>query len=96
VELAITDRHSDEFVGAITLHSFGARSASGRPSGSCATVEATEGVSFAVDWGFRELNLHRVEIFTLPALPNIDRVLALARRLGFRAKGVMRELKFER
>ena len=33
---------------------------------------------------------------TLPALPSFPRVLALAKRLGFRQEGVMRERNFER
>lgn len=101
VELAIAERETDDFTGAVTLHSFEWRHERAevgfwllrdhRHKGA-----ATEGVGLMVDWAFRELDLHRVEMITLPALPNIDRVLALAERLGFRQEGVMRERNFER
>ena len=35
-------------------------------------------------------------MITLPALPNFERVLAVAKRLGFRQEGVMRERNLER
>ena len=57
---------------------------------------ATEGVGLLVNWAFSDLGLHRVEMITLPALPNFARVLALAKRLGFRQEGVMRERNLER
>lgn len=37
--------------------------------------------------------MHRVEMVTLP---EFDRALALAKRLGFRREGVMRERNLER
>lgn len=101
MELAIADRASDELIGAVTLHSFDWRHQhtevgfwllrDRRGSGA-----ATEAVGLIVDWAFRDLGLHRVEMITLPTLPNIDRVLALAGRLGFREEGVMRQRNFER
>jgi RimJ/RimL family protein N-acetyltransferase len=50
-------------------------------------------VALCVDWAFGELDMHRVEMTTLP---QFDRVLALADRLGFRQEGVMRERNLER
>lgn len=49
-----------------------------------------------MDWGFREFDLHRIEMITLPALPHIDDVRSLAERLGFREEGLMRGRAFER
>jgi RimJ/RimL family protein N-acetyltransferase len=101
VELVIADRRSDELLGSVVLHSFDWRHERAEV-GFWLTLEArgrgvaTEGVRLAVAWAFDELALHRVEMITLPALPNIDRVLALAKRLGFREEGVMRERNLER
>jgi ribosomal-protein-serine acetyltransferase len=100
-ELVVADRQSDALIGGVILHSFDwqhehaevgfwlSRAHRGRGA-------ATEAVSLMVDWAFNALDLHRVEMITLPALPSIDRVLALAARLGFREEGLMRERNFER
>ena len=45
---------------------------------------ATEATALCVDWAFRELGMHRVEMTTLT---DADRVLALADRLGFHREG---------
>jgi ribosomal-protein-serine acetyltransferase len=101
IELTIADADEDRLAGSVILHSFDWRHqhaevgfwllAEDRGRGL-----ATEGVALMVDWAFRELGLHRVEMITLPALPHIDDVRALAFRLGFREEGVLRERNFER
>jgi RimJ/RimL family protein N-acetyltransferase len=101
VELAIADREDDRLLGLVILHSFDWRHEHAEVGFSLLAAErgrgvATEGVGLMVDWGFRELGLHRVEMVTLPALPHIERVRALARRLRFREEGVMRERNLER
>jgi [ribosomal protein S5]-alanine N-acetyltransferase len=100
-ELVIADRSSDELLGDVILHSFDWRHERAEVGfwltpGARGRGAATEGVRLAVAWAFDELGLHRVEMITLPALPHVDRVLALARRLGFREEGVLRERNFER
>ncbi len=101
VELAIADPADDSFAGSVVLHSLDARHehaeigfwllASRRGGGI-----ATEGVALMVDWAFSTLEAHRIEMVTMPALPAIDRVRALARRLGFREEGVLRQRNLER
>jgi RimJ/RimL family protein N-acetyltransferase len=101
VELTIADLDGDQLLGTVILHSFDWRHERAevgfwllrdrRGQGA-----ATEGVGLMVDWAFTSLGLHRVEMVTLPALPHIDDVRALAGRLGFREEGVMRERNFER
>ncbi|MBA2522366.1 MAG: GNAT family N-acetyltransferase [Solirubrobacterales bacterium] len=100
VELTIADAE-DKLVGTVILHSFDWRHERAEV-GFWLLVDlrrrglATEGVALMVDWAFSELGLHRVEMITLPALPHITAVRALAARLGFREEGVMRERNFER
>jgi RimJ/RimL family protein N-acetyltransferase len=101
LELAIADRESDELLGTVVLHSLDERhehaevgfwvleSARGRGVG-------TEAVGLMVDFAFSALGAHRVEMITLPALPHIEPVRALARRLGFTEEGVLRQRNFER
>ncbi len=101
VELAIADRSSGDLLGTVILHSIDwkhERAEVGfwlvpdqRGRGA-----ASEGVGLLVEWAFTELGLHRIEMITLPALPNFERVLAVAKRLGFRQEGVMRERNLER
>jgi len=101
VEIAIADPSSDALLGTVVLHSLDARHehvevgfwllAEARGRGV-----ATEAVALIVDWAFTTLGAHRVEMVTLPALPHIEPVRALAGRLGFREEGVMRERNFER
>lgn len=100
VELTIAGAE-DQLVGTVILHSFDWRHehaevgfwllADLRRRGL-----ATEGVGLMVDWAFGQLGLHRVEMITLPELPHIAAVRALAARLGFREEGVMRERNLER
>jgi RimJ/RimL family protein N-acetyltransferase len=101
VELAIADRGSDELLGSVILHSIDWGHERGEVGfwlapGARGRGVATEGVGLLVNWAFSDLGLHRVEMITLPALPNFARVLALAKRLGFRQEGVMRERNLER
>ncbi|MBA2522622.1 MAG: GNAT family N-acetyltransferase [Solirubrobacterales bacterium] len=101
VELTIADVGEDRLIGSVILHSFDWAHehaevgfwllADDRGRGL-----ASEGVALMVDWAFRELGLHRVEMITLPALPHIEDVRALASRLGFREEGLMRGRNFER
>jgi RimJ/RimL family protein N-acetyltransferase len=98
VDLAVVGLAEDELLGGVTLHSFDWRhmhtevgfwlTPTARGQGI-----ATEAVALCVDWAFRELEMHRVEMTTLP---QFDRVLALAERLGFSQEGVMRERNLER
>ncbi len=101
VELAIADRGSDDLLGSVTLHSIDWRNERGELGFWLARDArgrgvATEAVGLVVNWAFSDLGLYRVELITLPALPNFARVLALAKRLGFRQEGVMRERNLER
>jgi RimJ/RimL family protein N-acetyltransferase len=101
VELAIADRGSDELLGTVILHSIDWRHERGEVGFWLAPAArgrgvATEGVGLFVNWAFSDVGLHRVEMITLPALPNFASVLALAKRLGFRQEGVMRERNLER
>jgi RimJ/RimL family protein N-acetyltransferase len=99
VDLAIVDP-ADESVllGGVILHSFDWRHMHTEvgfwlaPAARGAGV-ATEATALCVDWAFRELGMHRVEMTTLTGA---DRVLALADRLGFHREGVMRERNLER
>jgi RimJ/RimL family protein N-acetyltransferase len=98
VDLAIVDPADDHLLGGVILHSFDWRhlhtevgfwlTAAARGAGI-----ASEATALCVEWAFTDLGMHRVEITTLP---QFDRVLALAERLGFRREGVMRERNLER
>jgi ribosomal-protein-alanine N-acetyltransferase len=101
LELAIADRTSDELLGTVILHSIDWRHERAEVGfwlkrGARGQGAAAEAVGLMVAWAFDDLGLHRIEMITLPALPNFPRVLALAKRLGFRQEGVMRERNFER
>jgi RimJ/RimL family protein N-acetyltransferase len=101
VELAIADAGDDRLLGSVTLHSFDWRHEhvevgfwlvrGGRGRGA-----ATEAVALAIEWAFAELGMHRIELITLPALRDFERVAELAARLGFQREGVMRERNLER
>ena len=98
VDLAIADVDDDSLLGGVTLHSFDWRHMHTEVGfwltpASRGRGIATEAVALCVEWTFRELGMHRVEMTTLP---QFDRVLALADRLGFRQEGVMRERNLER
>jgi RimJ/RimL family protein N-acetyltransferase len=100
-ELAIADLADDRLLGTITMHSFDWRHQhaevgfwlmdSARGSGI-----ATEATRLIVDWTFANLEIHRVELITLPSLSEVNRTIALAERLGFTYEGRMRERNFER
>jgi len=98
VELVIADCDDDRMLGVVTLHSFGWRHQRTEvgfwllPAERGAGV-GTEAVTLCVDWAFKGLGMHRVEMTTLPTLAP---VLAIAKRLGFRQEGVMRERDLER
>jgi RimJ/RimL family protein N-acetyltransferase len=97
-DLAVADLDDDSLLGGVTLHSFDWRHMHTEvgfwltPAGRGRGI-ATEAVALCVDWAFGELDMHRVEMTTLP---QFDRVLALAERLGFRQEGVMRDRNLER
>jgi RimJ/RimL family protein N-acetyltransferase len=97
VELVIADPADDRMLGVVILHSFGWRHQRTEvgfwllPAERGAGV-GTEATALVVDWAFSSLGMHRVEMTTLPTL---DRVLAIAKRLGFRQEGVMRERDLE-
>jgi RimJ/RimL family protein N-acetyltransferase len=98
VELAIADPENDRLLGTVTLHSFDWRHLHTEVGFWLALAArgrgvATEATALCVDWAFADLGMHRVEMTTLP---QFDRVLALAERLGFRQEGVMRERNLER
>ena len=98
VDLAIVDLDDDSLLGGVTLHSFDWRHMHTEVGfwltpGARGEGVATEAVALCVEWAFRDLDMHRVEMTTLP---QFDRVLALADRLGFRQEGVMRERNLER
>ena len=92
VELAVSERDDDAFLGSVILHSFDWKhrrcevgfwlvpAARGRGIGSRA-------VALAVSWALGELDLLRVEMTTTP---DNGAVFALARRLGFAQEGVLR------
>ena len=48
----------------------------------------TEAIRWAIEWAFREANLHRLEI---QALGWNDGALKLYQRLGFKLEGIQRE-----
>lgn len=97
VELVIADPADDRMLGVVTLHSFAWRHQRAEvgfwlaPAGRGAGV-GTEAVALCVEWAFTGLGMHRVEMTTLPSL---DRVLAIAKRLGFRQEGLMLERDLE-
>jgi RimJ/RimL family protein N-acetyltransferase len=101
IELAAVDRESDRLAGGVILHSFDWRHEH-TEVGLWLVPEfrgggrATEAGRLVVDWAFCERGMHRVEMITLPAMRDYDRVVALAERLGFRQEGIMRERNFER
>lgn len=101
VELAIADPADDRLLGSVTLHSYDWRHRRAEV-GFWLTREArgggvaTDAVGTAVDWAFDAHGLHRVEMLTAPGLVHEPKVLALARRLGFRREGLLRERNFER
>jgi RimJ/RimL family protein N-acetyltransferase len=101
IELAIADRATEELLGTVVLHSIDWRHERAEVGfwlvpGARGQGAAVEGVGLMVAWAFDDLHLHRIEMVTLPALPNFARVMALAKRLGFRQEGVMRQRNFER
>lgn len=105
VELAIADAVDDRLLGSLVLHSFDWRHertevgfwlVAGERGRGVATEAVAVAVALALEWAFGELGMHRVEMVTLPALPHIDAVLALADRLGFQHEGLMRERNLER
>jgi RimJ/RimL family protein N-acetyltransferase len=100
VEMTIASR-DDQLIGTVVLHSFDWRHEHAEVgfwmlSGQRGRGLGAEGVGLMVDWAFSELGLYRVEMITLPDLPHIAAVRALAARLGFREEGVMRKRNFER
>lgn len=98
LDLAIADLNDDSLLGGVTLHSFDWRHSHAEVGfwlapGARGRGVATEAVAMCIEWAFRELEMHRVEMTTLP---QFDRALALAERLGFRQEGLMRERNLER
>jgi RimJ/RimL family protein N-acetyltransferase len=99
VDLAIVDPVDETtLLGGVILHSFEWRHMHTEVgfwlvAGARGAGAATEATALCVDWAFRELGMHRVEMTTLTTS---DRVLALADRLGFCREGVMRERNLER
>jgi ribosomal-protein-alanine N-acetyltransferase len=101
VELAIAHPRDDRLLGTVTLHSFewcNQRAEAGFwiAAEARGAGVATEALGEAIDWAFKELDLHRMEMTTAPGLPHEPKVLALAERLGFVREGVLRERNFER
>jgi RimJ/RimL family protein N-acetyltransferase len=97
VELVVADPGDDRMLGVVTLHSFGWRHQRTEVGfwlapAARGTGVGTEAVALCVDWAFSGLGMHRVEMTTLPSLVA---VLAIAKRLGFREEGVMRERDLE-
>jgi RimJ/RimL family protein N-acetyltransferase len=98
VDFAIADLADDHLIGGVVLHSFDWRHLHTEVGFWLAPAErgrgvAAEGTALCVEWAFTGLGMHRVEMTTLP---QFDRVLALAERLGFRQEGVMCERNLER
>ena len=98
LDLAIAGLDDDALLGGVILHSFDWRHMHTEVGFWLAPAArgrgiATEAAALCVEWAFRRLDMHRVEMTTLP---QFDRVLALAERLGFRQEGVMRERNLER
>lgn len=97
IELVIADHADDRMLGVVTLHSFVWRHQRAEVGFWLAPAErgagiGTEATALCVEWAFSDLGMYRVEMTTLPAL---TAVLAIARRLGFRQEGVMRERDLE-
>jgi [ribosomal protein S5]-alanine N-acetyltransferase len=97
IELVIADPVDDRMLGAVTLHSIAWRHERAEVGFWLVPAErgagiGTEATALCVEWAFARLNMHRVEMTTLPSLAA---VLAIAKRLGFRHEGVMRERDFE-
>ncbi len=98
VRFAVADRESDAFLGMVVLFELDRRHGRAETGfwltpGARGRGVATEAIGLAVDWSFEALELHRVEMRTLPEL---ERVLALAERLGFQKEGFARERNVER
>jgi ribosomal-protein-alanine N-acetyltransferase len=98
LELAITGVDDDRLLGTVTLHSFDWRHLRTEVGFWLAPAArgrgvAAEATALCIEWAFAVLGMHRIEMTTLP---ESDRVLALAERLGFRHEGVMRERNLER
>lgn len=101
LELAVTEGGDDVLGGTVVLHSFDWRHQHAEVGfwmarGFRGRGLATEAVGLIVDWAFATLDLHRIEMITMTALPHAADVVALAERLGFRREGVMRARNFER
>lgn len=97
VELVIADPYDDRMLGVVTLHSFGWRHQRAEVGfwlilAARGAGIGTEAVALCVNWAFTGLGMYRVEMTTLPSLVA---VLAIAKRLGFRQEGVMRERDLE-
>jgi ribosomal-protein-alanine N-acetyltransferase len=98
LELVIANPEDDRLLGTVTLHSFDWRHLHTEVGFWLAPAErgrgiAAEAIALCVEWAFSGLGMYRVEMTTLPQL---DRVLALAERLGFHREGVMRRRNLER
>jgi RimJ/RimL family protein N-acetyltransferase len=97
-EFAIADAVTDEFLGALMLHSVNPRHRRAEIGAWVAPGARRRGVgsaafTLALDWAFGELELERVEIM---ALPGNEIVAGIADRFGFTREGVLRKRNFER
>jgi RimJ/RimL family protein N-acetyltransferase len=98
LQLAVADPLSDEFWGAMILHSFDWHSRRAEIGFWLVPAVRARGVgsaavALAVSWAFSELDLLRLEMTTTPENPAVP---ALARRLGFTEEGVLRGRNIER
>lgn len=98
LQLAIADRATGAFWGAVALYSFDWYSRRCEigfwvvPGQRCRGV-GSEAVALALSWVFGELDLLRVEMTTTPENEGVP---PLARRLGFKQEGVLRARNIER
>jgi ribosomal-protein-alanine N-acetyltransferase len=92
----VTDRRHDRVIGSCTLFRFDARHRRAEigyalRSHLWGRGLASEAVALALDWGFRNLGLHRIEADIDPRNEASRTLLA---RLGFQPEGVLRERFF--
>lgn len=97
IDLVICSQESDEMVGELSLTNIDYQNRNAHFRIALSTESNTgkghgsEAIQLMMDYGFRNLNLHRIE---LEVFPFNERAIHVYQKLGFRKEGVRRNMLF--